>query len=561
MATVLCTRCGTRNAAEMDDCRRCKAPLPKPRARAATVKGGPATDDSSGSEIIADVWKIEARVSLKGDVYRGVNIVDGRQVLIKRLSEGAARDRTIRSRFLKETEILRDLDHPNLVRIIDVIADDSQPAFIMERPAGETLSQALHRLGRFPEAAAISLALQILGVLDFMHDQGVFHRNLRSDNIYVGPHPDTGLPHVTVTDFGVAQTVVAAPSGDGVSSGTLMGMKVADSSSHVVASPYMAPEILREDSDSRSDIYSLGVILFELIAGRTPIGAGVEDPDALLKCVHEEAPTMLRLLRPESSAELEGVLMRMLEKIPDRRYIDISECRTDILRAAGPTMIRIPAGEFAMGAKEDDEDARPEEKPQRQVYLDAYSIDRLPVTVGQFWRYLESTGTPAPEGFEQYNPRTLKDHPVVFVTWQDARDFASWAGKRLPTEAEWERAARGEDGRTYPWGDTLPDETRAAFGKLEGRRPVTAHPAGASPHGVLDMSGNVFEWVADWYSKAAYENDVNENPRGPEYGSKRVLRGGSFVHDELAVRCTTRGRYAPDARRANHGFRCAWSLF
>jgi serine/threonine-protein kinase len=525
------------------------------------VKGGPASEDSSGSEVIAGVWKVEARVSMDRHVYRGVHMVTGQQVLIKRLSEGAARDRTIRSRFLKETELLQDLEHDNLVSIIGVVDDGTRPAFIMERPSGETLAQAVERLGRFPTAAAISLALQVLGVLDYMHGQGVFHRNMRADNIYVGPHPETGLPHITLTDFGVAQTVVPTPQGVGVSSGTLMGMKVADTSSHVVPSPYMAPEVLREESDSRSDIYALGVILFELITGRTPIAAGVDDPEAIVKCVTEESPTMLRLLRPEASAELEQVFHHMLDKEPDRRFIDVSECRTALLRAAGPTMIRVPSGEFLMGAAEDDQGARPEEKPQRRVYLDAYAIDRHPVTVAQFWRYLESTGTPVPEGFAQYNPKNLPDHPVVFVTWDEAQTYAEWAGKRLPTEAEWERAARGEDGRIYPWGNDPPDATRAAFGKLPGRRPVTAHPAGASPHGVLDMCGNVFEWVADWYSKAAYANDVNENPKGPEYGTKRVLRGGSFVHDAFAVRCSTRGRYSPDARRANHGFRCVWSLF
>jgi formylglycine-generating enzyme required for sulfatase activity len=197
-------------------------------------------------------------------------------------------------------------------------------------------------------------------------------------------------------------------------------------------------------------------------------------------------------------------------------------------------MILIPAGDFLMGSTDADKQAQNNEKPQRKVYLDAYYMYKTEVTVAQYRKFCTATNRTMPP---EPDWKWQDIHPIVNVSWNDAKAYADWAGVVLPTEAQWEKAARGGDGRIYPWGNEW-DETKCAYWSNSGKGKTTrgthtvgSFPTGASPYGVMDMSGNVWEWCADWYRADYYKNASVKNPTGPLTGDNRVLRGGSWYSD------------------------------
>ncbi|NLH99039.1 MAG: formylglycine-generating enzyme family protein [Chthonomonadales bacterium] len=220
----------------------------------------------------------------------------------------------------------------------------------------------------------------------------------------------------------------------------------------------------------------------------------------------------------------------------------------------GAELVYVPAGEFTMGS----EDGEPDERPQRRVHLDAFWMYRYPVTVAQYRRFCNETGREMPEAPEW---GWLDDHPIVKVRWYDAQAYADWAGVSLPTEAQWEKAARGTDGRKWPWGNGFHAlKAVCSVGKRSqpSTAPVGSIPSGASPYGCLDMAGNVWEWCADWYDPEYYAQAPNRNPRGPEIGQRRVLRGGSRAEcDWELLRASYRNRIPPGKRGDVNGFRCA----
>ncbi len=222
-------------------------------------------------------------------------------------------------------------------------------------------------------------------------------------------------------------------------------------------------------------------------------------------------------------------------------------------------MVYVPEGEFLMGSADSDPDAGSDEKPQHTVYLDAFWIDKTEVTNAAFALCVQAGACQTTGADFSEKP----NHPVVAVSWNDAAAYCEWAGRRLPTEAEWEKAARGTDGRIYPWGDGAPDATLLNYnGNIGGTTEVGSYPDGASPYGALDMAGNVWEWANDWYDSSYYSNSPSENPQGPSTGDARVLRGGSWVNEARNVRVSNRGRGYPDYRFVGSGgFRCSFSTF
>jgi formylglycine-generating enzyme required for sulfatase activity len=221
-------------------------------------------------------------------------------------------------------------------------------------------------------------------------------------------------------------------------------------------------------------------------------------------------------------------------------------------------MALVPAGEFDMGSREGE--GEDDERPRHRVYLDAFYMDRYQVTVSRYAKFLNATGRERPRYWNEATLSQGENRPVIGVTWQDADAYCRWAGKRLPTEAEWEKAARGTDGRKYPWGNEEPTSRHANFGKSEQDEvpllPVGSLEAGKSPYGIYDMAGNVWEWVADWYDAGYYQRSPVQNPAGPPGGQAKVARGGAWDRHVFNVRAANRSSFTPTNRFKDVGIRC-----
>jgi len=226
----------------------------------------------------------------------------------------------------------------------------------------------------------------------------------------------------------------------------------------------------------------------------------------------------------------------------------------------GMPQVYIPVGTFHMGGF--DVRAAPDEFPSHEVTIDAFWMDQLEVTNAMYQLCVKAGVCTLPQNFrsqrrsDYYNNPEFKDYPVIYVTWGQAKAYCEWAGRRLPTEAEWERAARGDDMRTFPWGEDKADEHFANFNMLvTDTSRVGSYPMGASPFGVLDMAGNVAEWTNDYYKSNYYQSSIDTNPLGPltSIGLNRVVRGGSLGDAEINIRVSKRSSVLGSDLRAQKG--------
>ncbi|MGB0385285.1 MAG: SUMF1/EgtB/PvdO family nonheme iron enzyme [Ardenticatenaceae bacterium] len=570
-----------------------------------------------------------------GRVYRAYDPNFGREVAIKVLPPQFLHDSTFLARFRREAQTMASLEHHAIVPVYDFGEENGEPFIVMRLMRGGSLADRLAQ-GALPLAEAARILGWLAPGLDEAHGRGIIHRDLKPANILFDKQHTP-----CISDFGIAKLTqnTQSFSATGGMIGTPEGM---------------SPEQWRgEPLDGRSDVYGLGVILFQMLTGQAPYAAPT--PAAMMfKHLTAPIPNILSI-KADLPRGCQQVISRAMAKEPNNRYSTATDLATDVKQLlTGPSkppeapvtiqfsapspkidvpelnlgiggttdfsppspkihvpnlnlgmgttmvspkdgmvMVYVPAGEFLMGSpqvgffKRLFGDAFPNEMPQRKVYLDAYWIDQTPVTNRMFAKFVAETGYQTQGEKEGWSSERLPewlsaniqganwqhphgpesdltgkwDHPVVCLSWHDAQAYCAWAGRRLPTEAEWEKAARGTDGRTYPWGDAEPNDKLLNF-KMKGKdtTPVGSYPAGASPYGALDMAGNVWELTADWYDADYYKNGSLHNPTGPTNGTHRVLRGGSWNYDEARrLRAGYRGTYLPGYRFGNSGVRCAHS--
>ncbi|TAJ08876.1 MAG: hypothetical protein EPO61_08200 [Nitrospirae bacterium] len=281
-----------------------------------------------------------------------------------------------------------------------------------------------------------------------------------------------------------------------------------------------------------------------------------------------EAPTRVPALPADEVAAMKKRMEEMERKLAEQakpaqpsKSVDVARARPyeqpryqikEIIGKDGAPMVLVPAGEFTMASG----------SATRRVALDAFYLDKYEVTVARYGKFLTATKRKEPENWG--NSYTYQaGQPITGVTWDDALAYCQWAGKRLATETEWEKAARGTDGRLYPWGNDPPDprlanyQVESGYSSTAGLKAVGSYEEGKSPYGAHDMAGNVWEWVADWYDEDYYRHGPNQNPSGPASGEEKVIRGGSWDFQARALLTVSRMSYAPTMRTGFIGFRCA----
>ncbi len=570
-------------------------------------------------------------------------------------------------RFERESKSLGRLSHPNIVGVIDYGDFEGQPYLVMEYLSGGSLKD---RLGRpMPWREAIQLILPIAYALDYVHDHSIINRDVKPSNILM---TDKGQP--MLTDFGLVK---------------LFGEKEKDatnltSSGTGLGTPdYMAPEQWTGEPTVQSDLYSLGVVLYEMITGHRPYTA--DTPAGVLLKQATEALPLPKLYIPDLPRDVESVLLKALAKNPADRYtgmhifieelqnllagreVAAATIKTSRLReqmtgkvdrkqnaallparkkvfpilaiavvgffvllvalgggyfllttpgilsplptptklvlpspteipptqeiipptvmpteaaTALPTetsepveikdiknvpMRLVPAGEFTMGS---DDTGDVGSRPAQTVYVDAFYMDKFEVSNEMYDACVYAVECRRPQQGGSATRNTyfsnpvFANYPALYIDWKMANAYCEWRGARLPTEAEWEKAARGTDARMYPWGNQEPDCSLAnRVGCVADTTPVDQHEKGQSPYGVYGLSGNVWEWTSTLFKKYPY--DATDGREDPDKLGERIARGGSwhvFGGNSGNVRADTRLKLDPGYFGGYVGFRCVVSV-
>ena len=503
-----------------------------------------------------------------GRVYQVRHTLSNRIDAMKILLPDLAGDPEVTARFLSEIQVLGALSHPNIAALHTALRLGDRFAMILELVEGEPLSARI-QAGRLPPAEAVDYICQVLDAIAYAHAKGVIHRDIKPSNIILTPGGS-----VKLLDFGIAKTA-ASPA--------LTAVGAAVGSAY-----YMSPEqVMGRPLDGRSDLYSVGVTLFEMVTGERPI-RGETDFTIMEGHLHY-VPPPASSINPDIPPALANLIAKALAKDPAERFATaeamlaalrdwrgsgrkeipegaaapapsprrsfplvavIAAAVVVVLAAAGlwlasrkpappvakeqtaaaplPTTLRLPGGVMMLvpgGTALLGSD-------RHSANVPAFYIDATEVSNAAYAEFCRATGVPVPQ-----TALAEPDLPVVNVSFEQAQAFARWAGKRLPRAEEWEKAARGTSGQLLPWGDAV-DASRAnvAGGTGAGPQPVGSHPEGRSPYGVLNLVGNVWEWIDApvMPDEAAMRNLLSERwaktlrpPLGPQEKYTQI-RGGSF---------------------------------
>ena len=686
---MFCINCGQSISAELERCPHCG--MKRPRTEETRLSGEAAATLSNTPTLkmeAADPAALVARELVNGQVlgsryeirdcigsggmgaiYAARRIHIGDTVAVKVLRPEVVHDSQSRERFQREARAAAKLHHPNAVVIHDFGQDtDGTTYIVMELLEGRSLRQVLSEEHSIDPRRAVGIVKQACAAIEAAHRLGIIHRDIKPDNIILLDSHD-GIPHVKILDFGIAKLLDRTDE-ERETDPTLTQVGT------VIGTPnYMSPEQCQGESlDARSDVYSLGIVLYEMLTGVQPFTAK-NSTGIVIKHVTEK-PRPLIALKPEVSASVERVVLKALEKKPEARQQSAMDLAREFEAAvnqptppksfapvafesaatqfdtviapplsksppqsperspqrskmpllatlgaasavlvgglawwmffAAPTppkpaptvkgvtaqmpppqpvepepaatakvstlpegMLLINGGEFKMGR----DDGTDLDTPSHTTNVKPFYIDTNEVTNAAYKKFIDETKHAAPPLWKGGTfPEGQENYPITDVTWDDATAYAKWAGKRLPTEEEWEFAARGTDGRLYPWGETykpgaanINDDTAAATNEVK-TQPVASYSEGKSPFGLFDLTGNAFEWTTS--DLKAYPGGKLP-PQNETYRNLKVVRGGSWRSEPKQASATYRFGWPatrkdwPEGLSADKidytaiGFRCA----
>ncbi len=472
-----------------------------------------------------------------GVVYSAHDQLVGERVALKFMKPKLLRTPQGQRMFIREAQVARRLRHDHIVAVHDVDRTSDGILYLtMEliegRPLRAIIRESRKNQRYLPVRYCVSILEQILSALEYAH-KTVIHRDMKPENVLVLPGE-----RVKVLDFGLAKAV---DEEEKIRHSDRKEKRV------VGTKEYAAPEQIRyQPVDLRADIYASGLLLRELLTLHTP----VDPPCDWAQIRDDVAPSIMAALDkalqedrenrwPSAGAFRDSLLQAYRDSYAPQAA---SSIETGGRKASTKGMVYLEGGSFIMGSNEFAEAA-----PERELHIEPFYIDIYPVTVSQYMAFVEDTGSPKPRYWD--HPQFMgAQQPIVGVSWEEAHAYAHWAGKELPLEEEWEFAARGREGRLYPWGTVEPDPTRANFGDhLNMPSIVGMHEDGATPEHIHDLAGNVYEWTA---SPFAEPGGASSAP------ARRVIRGGCWHSGADTLRASHRRGLFTETRANTLGFRC-----